>query len=282
MSRPVALPRTRTVTNIRAREGWHFPDLREVARHRELLFNFARRDLSVRYRQTWLGVGWVLFQPLALMGIMALFFGQVVRQAPGQAPFPVFVFTGLVAWNFFNALVSESAASVIAYQAIVMKVFFPRLIVPLAPALTTLVDLAIGLCIVLVLMAVYGYYPTLRTLLLPVFIVLLALAALSLGVFLSALNVRYRDIRYAIPVMMQALFFSAPIMFSPSILSSPFSTVYRVNPIAPIIEGVRWSLIGGPDVPGLELLYVVPVVLGALVLSLGYFETTQQSFADVL
>ncbi|MFN8508655.1 MAG: ABC transporter permease [Dehalococcoidia bacterium] len=262
--------------------GWHLPDPREVLGHRDLLLNFARRDLNVRYRQTFLGIGWVVFQPLAMMGILALFFGGVVERAPGQAPFPVFVLTGLVAWNFFNSLVSESAASVIAYNAIVTRVYFPRLIVPLAPALTTLVDLGIGIVIVLVIMAIAGYYPAVRTLLLPVFVVLLAVAALALGVFLSALNVRYRDIRYAIPVMMQALFFSAPIMFSPSVLHEPFSMIYRISPLAPLIEGVRWSLIGGPDVPGVELLYAVPAVLVAFVVSVAYFETAQQSFADII
>ncbi|MCC6388909.1 MAG: ABC transporter permease [Dehalococcoidia bacterium] len=275
-------PGTAAETVIRPVRGWHLPDPREVLRHHELLLNFARRDLNVRYRQTFLGIGWVVFQPLAMMGILALFFGGVVERAPGQAPFPVFVLAGLVAWNFFNSLVSESAASVIAYNAIVTRVYFPRLIVPLAPALTTLVDLGIGIVIVLVIMAIAGYYPDLRTLLLPVFVVLLAVAALALGVFLSALNVRYRDIRYAIPVMMQALFFSAPIMFSPSVLHAPFSTIYRINPLAPLIEGVRWSLIGGPDVPGVELLYAIPAVLVGFVVSVAYFETAQQSFADII
>ncbi|MBI2766050.1 MAG: ABC transporter permease [Chloroflexi bacterium] len=279
MSYPLARP-SGSVTLIRPAGGWPSAGLRELWSRRELLYFLAWRDIKVRYKQTFVGVAWVVLQPLALMAVFSVFLGRLVGISSDGFPYPVFVYAGLLPFNYFSLAMSESANSVVNNTHLVTKVYFPRLVVPLAPILSSSLDFAISGVILLGLMLVYGVFPGPAAFALPFFILEVVVLALGVGIWLSAINVRYRDVRYALPFFLQVLFFVTPVIYSSSLLGEPWRAIYSLNPLVSVVDGFRWSLLGA-DAPGLSVVPAMAVAWLILVSGVFYFRRAEASFADV-
>lgn len=262
--------------------GIGLPNARELWRYRDLLYFLALRDLRARYRQTVVGVAWVVIQPLAMMGVFTLFFGELLGLESEGLPFPLFVYPALLAWNYFSGALNEGAVSVTGHAHLVGKVYFPRLVLPLTGLVTGCVDLGVAALLLVVLIGAYGIAPGPEILALPLFAMLLAVMAAGASIWLAALNAAYRDVRYALPFLLQLWFFLTPVFYSSAILTGPWRAVYRLNPMASVIEGFRWSLTGETAAPTLSLLPAALVGLLLLASGLLYFERAQRAFADVV
>ena len=251
-------------------------------RFRELIYFLALRDVKVRYKQTALGVAWVLLQPLLAMGIFSFVFGQIARLPSDGVPYPLFVFAGLVPWFYFANATSGASGSIVGNTQLISKVYFPRLVIPLAAVLANLVDLAIGLVLEVGLLAYFGVHPTPRLLLLPLLVVLVVLTALAVSVWLSALDVQYRDVRYAVPFFIQVWLFATPIVYPASQVPERWQALVGLNPVAGVIEGFRWVLLGSSTDPVHLLALSVVVVCAVLGSGLLYFRRMERTFADVI
>lgn len=275
---PTAVPLLR----IEPTRGWGSLRLREVWERRELLLFFVWRDVKVRYKQTLLGAAWAIIQPLFTMVVFSLFFGRLARVPSDGLPYPIFSFAALVPWTFFANAVTQAANSMVGSAEIIKKVYFPRLVVPLASILAGLVDFAIAFVVLLGMMLAYGVVPGWALLLVPVFLGLSILTALGAGLWLAALNVEYRDVRYVVPFLIQVWLFATPIAYPSSLLAEPWRTVYGLNPMAGVIEGFRWALLGVGTTPG--PMVVVSAAIAVLVAMSGafYFTRMERRFADVV
>jgi lipopolysaccharide transport system permease protein len=271
-----------SLTVIEPTHGWRALDLRELWSYRELVYFLAWRDVKVRYKQTALGVAWVVLQPLAAMAIFSIVFGRLANLPSDGVPYPLFVFAGLVPWFYFANATSTASGSLVANTNLVSKVYFPRLAVPLAAVLAGLVDLGIGLVLELVLLRIFGVPPTPRVLIVPALVVLLALTALAVSVWLSALDVQYRDVRYAIPFLIQLWLFATPVVYPLSMVSDRWQWLFALNPVAGTIECFRWALLGGEVFPAPQLALGVLMTLVILGSGLLYFRRVERSFADVI
>ena len=260
--------------------GWVRLGLRELWAYRELLYFFVWRDLKARFKQTALGVTWVILQPILTVLVFTVFFGRLAQMPSDGVPYPLYTFAALLPWQLFSHTVTHAGNSLVTNQALLTKVYFPRLAIPLASALEGLVDFALAFVVFLAMMVYYGVTPTLATLALPLFVVLAGAAAFAVGLWLSALNVKYRDVRYAIPFLVQVWLFATPIAYPASLVPEKWRTLYGLNPMTGVVEGFRWSLLGTPDTlhPSVFLSAVVVVVLlgGGLV----YFRRMERTFAD--
>ncbi len=278
--RPKDLP----VLLIKPAPGWKAINFRELWQFRELLWFLALRDIKVRYKQTALGVAWAILQPILTMVVFTIFFGRLggFDQKTGGIPYPVFAFCALVPWQLFSYALTQSSNSVVAEQRLLTKVYFPRLIIPLAPTLSGLVDFAISFVLLLGLMLYYGVLPTPAVLLLPLFVVFALLAALAVALWLSALNAIYRDVRYTIPFLTQFWLFATPIAYPSTIVPAQWQWVYGLNPMVGVIEGFRWTLLGmdQPPWPAMGASFLVVTVL--LIGGLFYFRRMEKTFADVV
>ena len=255
---------------------------RELWDYRELFYFMTWRDVKVRYKQTALGAAWAVLQPFLTMVAFSLFFGSLAGISSGDVPYPVFAYAALVPWTFFATAVALAGNSLVEQERILTKVYFPRLIVPTAAVLACLVDFAIAFVVLLGMMLVYGIVPSLAILTLPFFVVLAATTALAIGLWLSALNVLYRDVRYVIPFLVQLGLFVSPVAYPSSLVPEPWEAVYGLNPMAGVIEGFRWALLGESQAPGLMLAVSVLVVAALLAGGLLYFRRMERSFADVV
>src|SRR5256714_3921696 len=244
---------------IQPSRGWRALDLRELWRFRELVYFLALRDIKVRYKQTALGVAWVLLQPLLAMGIFSIVFGQRGLAANG-VPYPLFVVSGLVPWFYFSNATSGASGSVVGNTQLISKVYFPRLAIPLAAVLANLVDLSIGLLLELVLLVAFGVGFGWHLLALPVLVALIVLTALGVSVWLSALDVQYRDVRYAVPFLVQVWLFATPVIYSTGDVPERWRPLLALNPMTGVIEAFRWSLLGVGDTPLSALLGSVVIV----------------------
>jgi lipopolysaccharide transport system permease protein len=268
-------------TVIRPTRGWAPLRLGELWAYRELLYFLTWRDVKVRYRQTALGAAWAVIQPLFTMVVFSLFFGRLAQVPSDGLPYPAFSYAALLPWSYFAGALSQSSNSLVGSAHLISKVYFPRLVMPLAAVLAGLLDLAIAFVVLLGLMAYYGIWPTPAVVLLPVFLVLATGTALGAGLWLSALNVAYRDVRHAVPFLTQAWFFATPVAYPSSLLPEPWRTLYGVNPMVGVVEGFRWALLGSAP-PG-RLLVVSVLAAGALLAGgLLYFRRMERSFADVV
>jgi len=254
---------------------------REVAAYRELLYFLAWRDVKVRYKQTVLGAAWAVLQPLLTMAVFAVFFGYFGRLPSDGLPYPLFAYAALLPWSLFASAVTEASHSIVANRGLITKVYFPRVIVPLAPLLVALVDFAIAAAILVVLMLLYGVVPGPAILLAPGFVLLAAVTALGAGAWLSALDVRYRDVRHTIPFLVQLWFFATPVAYPASLLPEPWRTLYGLNPMVGAVEGFRWAVLGGARAPGAGLALSVAAALALLAGGLWYFNRAEESFADL-
>jgi lipopolysaccharide transport system permease protein len=258
--------------------------LRELWQFRELLWFLALRDIKVRYKQTLLGVAWAILQPLMAMVLFSIFFGRLggFDQKTAQIPYPVFVFGALVPWQLFSYALTQSSNSVVSEQRLLTKVYFPRLIIPIAPILSALVDFGISFVLLAAMMLYYRVQPHAAVLLLPFFVLLTLVAALAVGLWLSAFNAIYRDARYAIPFLTQFWLFATPIAYPSSMVPESWQWLYGLNPMVGVVEGFRWALLG-MAAPSLSALASSCLMVGALLLGgLYYFRRMEKTFADVV
>ena len=267
---------------IRPERGLASLNLKELWAYRELLYFLMWRDVKVRYKQTVLGAAWAIIQPLLMMVVFTLFFGKLVGVPSDGSPYPVFAYCALLPWQLFAHALAESSNSLVANERLITKVYFPRLIVPLAAVFGGLIDFAIAFVILLGLMAYYGIFPTVATFTLPLFVLLALLTALGVGLWFSALNVKYRDVRYTITFVTQLWFFATPIVYPSSIVPERWRALYGLNPMAGVVEGFRWALLGKGEAPGLLLGVSVAMVILILVTGLLYFRRMEATFADLV
>lgn len=274
-------------TRIVPPQGWQALDLAELWRYRELTWFMALRDVQVRYKQTVLGVLWAVIQPVVTTFVFTLFFNRVAGiQGPPGAPYELWVFCAMIPWQLFATALTNAGNSLVGSQNLITKVYFPRLSIPLSTVLAALVDFAIAFGLLLVLMLCYGRLPGPAVLALPAFVLMAVAAALAVGLWLSALNVQYRDVRYVIPFLAQIWFFATPIVYGAAKVRDRFGpageVLYGLNPMAGVVEGFRWALLGTAP-PSAGLLAASAAATAALLVGgLFYFRRMEQSFADVV
>lgn len=268
---------------IRPPSRWAGLGLRELATHRELLYFLVKRELQVRYKQSVFGVSWAVLQPLAYAFIFALFFGKLANVPSEGLPYPIFALAGLVPWIFAAQSVGQGATSLVGDANLLSKVYFPRLVLPLAKVLSFLVDLLIALCVLAVFLVLYGADPDpVGLLLLPLFLLLGFVTAAGAATLLSALNVQYRDITVAMPLVMQLWLFATPVVYPGTLITGGWQYVYALNPMVSVIQGARWATLGA-DAPALGAVAVsVASALVLLIAGTVYFRRTERYFADVV
>ena len=271
------------VTVIRPARGWASLNLHELWEYRELLYFLVWRDVKIRYKQTAVGAAWVLIQPLLTATIFTLVFGRYAGLPSGGVPYALMVYSGLLPWFVFANSLTFSTRSIVENQALVTKVYVPRLFLPLVAVVAGLVDFAIGGLFLVGLMAWYGVVPPLQALLLPVLVLFLVAAAVSVTLWLSALNVRYRDVQYTVPFLTQAWLFATPVAYSALVFPEGVRAWIGLNPMAGVVEGFRWALLGGDaGSSGRTILLSLAVVLLLLAGGIEYFRRVERSFADVV
>lgn len=272
----------RTVIQIRPSTGWVALKLRDLWDYRELLYFLVWRDIKVRYKQTVLGAAWAILQPLLTMVVFSIFFGRLAGMPSDGIPYPIFTYTALLPWQLFSHALIEASNSLVMNERLITKVYFPRLVIPIATVLAGLVDFSIAFIVLIGMMLFFGIVPTMAILTLPLFILFAIATALAIGLWLSALNVQYRDVRYVIPFLTQFWLFATPIAYSSSLIPEPWRVWYGLNPMAGVVEGFRWALLGKTG--GTPSLLIVSVLIVGLLLlgGLAYFRRMERSFADVI
>ena len=270
------------VFHIRAGRRRGLVDLSELWRYRELLFMLAARDIKLRYKQTVLGASWAIIQPLSTMVVFSFFFGHLAGIPSDGIPYPVFSYCGLLPWQFFANSITQAGNSLVGSQHLITKVYFPRLLVPVSSMVSCVLDLAISFVVLLVLMLYFRIVPSLAILALPLFFVLAYATALAAGLWLAALNVKYRDVRYVIPFLTQFWLFITPVAYPSSLIPERWRWLYGLNPMTGVVEGFRWSLLGKAESPRLMLLVSILTVAVLLVGGLFYFRRTERTFADLI
>lgn len=267
---------------IKPTRGWAALNLRDLWHYRELLYFLTWRDVKVRYKQTAIGVVWAVLQPLLTMLVFAVIFGRLAKVPSDGVPYPVFSYTALLPWTFFATAITTAGTSLVTNINLVSKVYFPRLIVPTAGVLVGIVDFVVAFSLLLVMMLVYGIVPGIAVLTLPLFLLLAFMTALGISLWLSALNVKYRDIRYTIPFLTQFWLFATPVAYPSSIIPEQWRLLYGLNPMAGVVEGFRWALLGTEQAPGGMILVSAAVVIVLFVGGLFYFRRMEREFADVI
>jgi lipopolysaccharide transport system permease protein len=273
---------TPPVTIIRPSRGWVPLKLRELWEYHELLFFLAWRDISVRYKQTMLGAAWAIIQPFFTMIVFSLFFGRLGKIPSDGLPYPIFAYTALLPWQYFATAMAASSDSLVGSANLLSKVYFPRLVIPMASVLPAALDFAIAFIVLLGMMLFYGIVPTWNVIWLPLFLLLAMVVALGVGLWLSAMNVQYRDIRYTIPFLTQLWLFASPVAYPSSMVPEQWRPLYGLNPMAGVIEGFRWALLGTNTAPGPLIIVSVMAALVLLVSGAFYFRRMEQTFADVV
>ncbi len=274
------------VTVIQPSRGLLFVDFHALWHYRELLYFLVWRDVRVRYKQTLLGVLWVILQPLASMTIFTILFGVLLKAPSGDVPYPVFAFAGLLPWNYFASALTRSSTSVVNSANLLTKIYFPRLVIPLAAVLSGLVDFAVASVVFAGIMLFYGIVPTPAILLLPVFLLLAMITALGFGLWLSALNVRFRDVNYLVPFLVQIWMYLTPVVYATTLIPEQYRFLLSLNPMTGVVEGFRRALLG-PGVtdtvlaPGLVAVSV-GIALVVFLSGLVFFRTTERTFADIV
>jgi homopolymeric O-antigen transport system permease protein len=257
-------------------------NLREIWEYRELLVFLSWRDVKVRYRQTVLGAVWAILQPLVAMVIFSVIFGQLAKLPSDGIPYPIFTYTALLPWNLFSTALSRATTSVVTSSNLVGKVYFPRVLIPLSAMVSAIVDFFFSFLILLAMMVVYGVAPTWRITALPFLILLALAAAFGIGLWLSALNVKYRDVTYVVPFVIQIWLYASPVAYSSTLVPEQWRWLYGLNPLVGVIEGFRWALLGTSWTPDVLVLVSFVIVVLALVGGLVYFSRMEETFADVI
>lgn len=261
--------------------SWPTPHVREIWDYRELVFFLVWREIKVRYKQTALGIGWAVIQPVSTMIVFSVFFGQLGGLPSDGLPYPLFSYSALLPWQLFAFALNESSNSVVANQRLITKVYFPRLIIPLTSVCIGIADFAVAFVVLLGMIAYYRVTPGIAILTIPLWMLLAVVSALAVGLWLSALNVKYRDIRYTLPFLTQIWMFASPVAYSSSIIPPAWRPLYALNPMVGVIEGFRWALLGQgapPPTVFVSLLAVLVVLIGGLF----FFRRMERTFADVI
>jgi lipopolysaccharide transport system permease protein len=269
------------MVEVAPKDGLLHLDLQEIWNYRELLYFLVWREVKVRYKQAALGVAWAVLQPLMTMLIFTVVFGNFAKIPSDGLPYPVFAYAALLPWSYFAEAISRSGMSVVSDTNLVRKVYFPRLIMPLASVMTPVVDFCLSFLLLLCMMAWYHVIPTWGVILLPFFLLLALLTALSVGLWLSALNVRYRDVRFTIPFLVQFWMYASPVAYPVSLVPEQWRLLFNLNPMVGVIEGFRWALLGKAS-PDFQVIAISTI--GVLVLLIGgllFFKRMERTFADV-
>ena len=282
MTKSIALSYQPETIYIRPSTGLAALNLRDLWIYRELIFFMIWRDIKVRYKQTLLGAAWALIQPVLTMLIFNFIFGTVAKVPTEGIPYPIFSYTALLPWGLFTAALNNASRSLTANQNMVTKIYFPRLILPLASVLGGLVDFAIAFLILIVMMIYYHVTPTSAIWLLPLFLLLTVITALGVALWLSAINVQYRDVNYVLPFLTQFWLFLTPVAYSAKVISAKWQIVYSLNPMAGVVNGFRWALLGTNTGPNLNMAVSVGISLVFLVTGLFYFRSMERTFADTI
>jgi len=267
---------------VKPSKGWISLKLGELWSYRELLYFLTWRDMKVRYKQTVLGAAWAIIQPFFTMVVFSLFFGKLAKVPSDGIPYPIFAYTALVPWTFFAHGLSQSSNSLVGNANLIKKVYFPRLVVPISSVVSGLVDFVLAFIVLVAMMLVYGIFPTIKIVWLPLLLLLTFISALGVGLWLSAMNVQFRDVRYTVPFLTQFWLFATPIAYPSSLLSEPWRTFYGLNPMVGVVEGFRWALLGADTAPGPIILVSALMALALLVGGAFYFRRMEKTFADVI
>jgi lipopolysaccharide transport system permease protein len=274
----IALPEFR----IQPSTGWISLNLRELWEHRELLYFLTWRDVKVRYKQTLLGAAWAVIQPFFTMLVFSLFFGKLAKIPSDGLPYPLFCYAALVPWTLFANGLTQSSASLVSNANLVRKIYFPRLAIPISTVLSAFVDFAVTLGVLLAMMLYYGVLPGINLVWLPFFVILALATSLGTGLWLSALSVQFRDVRYIIPFLTQFWMFATPITYPSSLLQQPWRSLYGINPMVGVVEGFRWTLLGTRTNQMSILLVSSITSLAVLLGGAYYFRRLERNFADVM
>jgi lipopolysaccharide transport system permease protein len=277
---PARDPRASAHVRIRPPSGWTALKLDELWEYRDLLYFLAWRDIKVRYKQTALGAAWAVIQPFFTMVVFSLFFGKLAGLSSDGVPYPLFSYAALVPWTFFANGLAQSSDSLVGSANLVRKVYFPRLAIPIAAIVSGAVDFCIAFVVLLAMMPYFGVTPTANVVWLPLFALLAVVTSLGVGLWLSALNVQFRDVRYVVPFIIQFWLFATPIAYSSSLLKEPWRTIYGINPMAGVVEGFRWALLGTNSAPGRMVAVSSAVAVVVLIASAYYFRRMEHTFAD--
>lgn len=269
-------------TVIEPSQGFVSLKLRDIWEYRELLYFLTWRDIKVRYKQTALGATWAIIQPFFTMVVFSLFFGRLAKMPSDGIPYPIFSFAALVPWTFFAYGLAQSSNSLVASANLIQKVYFPRLVIPISSVLSGIVDFLLAFLVLLGMMVFYGLFPTPRIVWLPLLMLLGLVTALGVGLWLAALNVKYRDVRYMVPFITQFWLFATPIAYPSSLLPEPWRTIYGLNPMVGVVEGFRWTLLDTQNAPGPMIFVSSLVALGILIGGAFYFRRMEKTFADVV
>jgi lipopolysaccharide transport system permease protein len=277
-------PAERPVFIIEPPKKWAALELRTLWPYRELFWTLAARDLKVRYKQTALGAAWAIIQPVVMMVLFTVIFGRLAGFAKetNGVPYPVFTYVALLPWTYFAGTITNAGNSLVASASLITKVYFPRLLIPLSTAVTGLVDLGIAFVVLIAMMVYYGTAPTWGVLALPLFVLLATGAALGVGLWLSALNVEYRDVKHVIPFLVQVWMYLSPVAYPVGTIPAQWQTLYSMNPMVGVVEGFRWALLGKTSFPLASLVIGTGVVGVVLISGLFYFRRTERIFADVV
>ncbi len=254
---------------------------RELAAYWDLFVVLAYRDLRVRYAQTFMGFSWALLQPLATLVIFILVFGMAVKVDTGSIPYPLFAISGISMWTYFGFVLNQSGTSIIGAQEMIKKIYFPRLVIPLSKAMVGFVDFGVALVFLLILMIYYRYVPPMQIMFAPLFIILNIVAALAVGIWLSALTIRYRDFQHVVPFIVQFGLYATPVAYPARLVPEKYQFIYNLNPMAGVIQGFRWSLFGG-DVPDVYFYISMTVIVVLFVTGLFYFRRVESIMADIV
>jgi lipopolysaccharide transport system permease protein len=270
------------VTRIQPAKGWVGIHFRELWHFRDLLYFLIWRDLKVRYKQTALGAAWAVIQPFFTMVVFSIFFGRLAGVPSDGLPYPLFAFAGLVPWTFFSNALAQSSNSLVGNQHLITKVYFPRLVIPVSAVLSGTLDFVIAFLVLLGMMIYYGVFPGIAVFTISLFFLLALTTALGIGLWLSALNVEFRDVRYIVPFLTQFWLFATPVAYPSSMLSEPWRTLYGFNPMVGVVEGFRWALLGKPALSGAMLTISVITAFVLLVTGALYFRRMERTFADIV
>ena len=276
------MPLDAHVIVVKPSRGWIALKLNELWEYRELLYFLTWRDIKVRYKQTVLGAAWAIIQPFFTMVVFSLFFGRLAKMPSDGVPYPIFAYAALVPWTFFAYGLSQSSNSLVGNANLIKKVYFPRLVVPISSVISGSVDFVLAFIVLVGMMLVYGIFPTINIIWLPFLLLLTFVTALGVGLWLSAMNVQFRDVRYTVPFLTQFWLFATPSAYPSSLLSEPWRTLYGINPMVGVVEGFRWALLGTDTAPGPIIIVSSLVALVLLVGGTFYFRRMEKTFADVV
>jgi len=267
---------------IKPSHGWAALNLRDLLLYRELIFFMIWRDLKVRYKQTFLGASWAILQPFLTMVVFSIFFGTLAKVPSDGVPYPIFSYTALIPWTLFSKALQDASRSLVANSHMITKVYFPRMILPLSSVMAGVVDFLIAFVVLLGLMVFFNIFPTVNVLVLPLFLLLALVTALGVGLWLSALNVLFRDINYVLPFLTQFWMHLTPVAYPSSMIPSEWQVIYALNPMAGVVEGFRWALLGTGQPPGIMTLVSSITAVVLLISGMFYFRRMERLFADMV